>query len=307
MAANNLRIIYRNLVDLSSTVVTASSSQSALTPASNMKLDSKGKVWRSATAVSGTVSAAILVDFGSSGVQIGGVALPFTNTVSSSATMTVTGYGTGSAQPSFTGSMPSQGITGGTAAYTVTVNACPWNSLGVPDWGGTGLNTYAYGGGTYLRAWFPGNQGTTIRYLSIVITDYSRTATTGYAIEVSRLVAGPVWSPTYNTSFGLTNTLKDLSTSERTESGDLVTRIGPRSNSLSFDLKFLNQADRLNMSKMLWSNGTSRPVLVSLFPDNSSNWELERAHMIYGKLTQLPGLSHFAPDFFSSQIDIEEI
>lgn len=306
MAINNLRIIYKNLAD--NATIIASSSQ-ANTPVSNLKNDSKGKVWRSSanTATATSATAILLLDFGSSGTKVGGIVLPFTNLVSSSATITVRGYGVGSAAPTLGGTIASPTITGGTTSYSVASAACcPWNSLGLTNIG-TGVNTYSYGGGTYLRVWLNSTQSnTTIRYLAITITD-TRTAATGYYIEASRLIVGPVWSPTYNTSFGLTNTLKDMSTHERTESGDLVTRRGPRYNSINFDLKVLDQTDRLELNKILLNNGMPTPVLVSLFPDNTENWEQERTHMVYGKLMQLPGLTHFAPGFYSTSIEIEEI
>ena len=45
MATNNLRIIYNNLVDLSTTTITASSQQSDATAPANLKKDAKGSVW----------------------------------------------------------------------------------------------------------------------------------------------------------------------------------------------------------------------------------------------------------------------
>ena len=56
MASNNLRIIYQNILDLSGTTITASSTASASTPVTNLKLDSKSQVWRSANTTIATNS-----------------------------------------------------------------------------------------------------------------------------------------------------------------------------------------------------------------------------------------------------------
>jgi hypothetical protein len=81
VAANNLRIIYQNVVDVSTTTLTASSTASAGTPASNMKLDSKSLVWRSGSvntsAVNGLYTAKANLVISLASANIGGVILPF--------------------------------------------------------------------------------------------------------------------------------------------------------------------------------------------------------------------------------------
>lgn len=314
MALNNLRVIYTNLADLSSTVVTASSTQdNTSTPVANMAKDAKGLVWRSATnaASSTTVTAILLVDLGST-KNVSGVILPFTNLVSSTATITITGY---SVAPTFAGTVAAPSLSGGTvvSGFTQTTNCCPWNSLSLPDWGSSnpvGANTYAYGGGTYARIWLStAIQALQARYITITITD-TRTAATGYYIEVSRLVIGTYWSPKYNTGYGMTSTQKDLSVHERTESGDLISQRGPRYSSLIFNLEWLDPSDRVQLTKLMLGNGLPRPLLISLFPDNGSTAaqaEMERSHQIYGKMITIPGISYTMLDIYSTQFEIEEV
>jgi hypothetical protein len=281
MALNNLRIIYQNLADTATLV--ASSTQGTSTPVTNLQKDPKGSVWRSIGS-SASITATL-----ATAQSIGGVVLPFTNFTSNSATLTVAGY-SGSAGT-------------GTLLYTQSGTCCPWNTLGLS----TGSpNTYAYGGGTCARLWLSTvNQAISVASIVITIsapgTDY---------IEVSRLIVGKYWSPVYNTGYGMTATIKDLSTHDRTESGDLVTQRGPRFNALSFDLAYLAPADRIQMTKLLLGNGISKPLFVSLFPDNDSTtnyYEMERAHQIYGKLMQTPGISYHTLDMYSSQIELEEV
>ena len=378
MAQNNLRIIYKNLVDLPQATITASSTQSANTPVTNLDLDQKGLVWRSSPTTVGSSSckAILLLDLGGL-QQLGGVILPYTNLTSASATIKVTGY---TSAPTLGGTIAAPTITGSVVSgYTQTSTCCPWNTLSLPAWNNNslGANSYAYGGGVCARIWLDATiQQLSARYIAIEITDFytspgtvtntaasstvlgtntkflttfkvgdklsiaggttltiagiasdtSLTTTTAIAsantsaaylpvgrfIEVSRLIAGTYWSPKYNTQYGLTSTIKDLSTHERTESGDLLTKRGPRYHGLDFDLKWLDQTDRVDVTKIFLGNGLPKPLFVSLFPDNTASglaidYEKERAHQIYGKMMQVPGVQYSTLDMYSMQLQLEEV
>lgn len=297
MALNNLRIIYQNLADTATTIT--ASSAAAGTPVTNLLKDAKGSVWRSTS-----TSAGLKVDLGTS-QTIGGVILPFTNIPGASATITVRGFDTDPTLTSTTATV----VAPATTLFTQTTVCCPWNTLGLS----TGApNTYAYGGGTCARVWLTAaNQLIPARYITIHFSAINTGAAVAATyIEASRLIIGRYWSPTYNTGYGMTATVRDLSTHERTESGDLVTQRGPRFNSLSFDLSWLSPTDRIQMTKLLLGNGISKPIFVSLFPDNGSTataYEMERAHQIYGKLMQTPGISYHTLDMYSSQLELEEV
>ena len=308
MAANNLRIIYQNAADTSSTTITASSTASASTSTSNLKLDPKAQVWRSGsvtTPISNgtyTAKANLVVTFAAL-TTVGGVMLPFCN-LSSAATIRVRGY-TGTA-PVMLGTTDSPTVTAtGTLVFdTGTILACPYQPIGLWNWGTQplGVNSYSYGGGTYARAWVTSQPSCTSLLIEIVDTaNYSP------YIEASRLIIGSYWSPKYNTSFGLSQTPKDLSTNARSESGDLISNRGTIYNSVSFDLTYLTPSDRLEMSRILRGNGISKPLFVSLFPDNTSDPAKEQAHQVYGKLSQLSGIQHTMFDIYGTQIEIEEI
>lgn len=272
MAANNLRIIYKNLVD---TATVTASTTAGVTSAANLKLDAKSLVWRS-TGNTATLTVTLAV-----ASTVSGVILPFTN-LSSTAMITVTlsnAYTTGAVL---------------CAPYSGTEL---WNSASIPG----GTSTYSYGGGTYARVWFP--KQTNITTITIAITNTSPNT----YIEISRLIVGDYWSPTYNTSYGLSTQLQDLSSHERTESGDLITNRGTIHNTMSFTLDYLNVADRLQLTSLLKNNGLYRPIFISLFPDNSSDWTKEQAHQIYGKLSQLSAITHPYMELYNSNIDIEEV
>ena len=317
MALNNLRVVYNNIVDLlPSTSITASSSQAA-TPVANLQKDQKGLVWRSVanTTSSAIATAVLLVDLGSA-QSISSIILPYTNLNSSTATIEVRAYSSPLVAYSIT---PSTGaVTFTTDAtyppvYTQSGTCSPWNTLELSAWGTNPVasNTYAYGGGTCARLWLStAVQALTARYLYIIIKDNYTTSATGRYIEASRLIIGKYWSPKYNTGYGMTTTQTDLSTHERTESGDLVTQRGPRFNKLSFDLGFLEQSDRKELTRIMLGNGLPKPLFISLFPENgttSAQAEMERAHQIYGKLMQVPGISYSMLDTYSTQLELEEV
>lgn len=311
MSSNNLRIIYNNILDLSTTTITTSSVASVTaTPVSNLKLDSKSQVWRSAstgvlnTDNSGlyTVRANLVVTLTSS--IIGGVILPFCN-LSSAAKIRVRGYTGTAPTPGAAGTNTPTATAAGTLVFDSTqILACPYQTFGLWNWGAVplGVNSYSYGGGTYARAWVPSQLACTSLLIEIEDTQNS----SAY-IEVSRIIAGAYWSPKYNTSFGLSTGSQDLSQHERSESGDLITNRGIRYRNMKFDLTWLPPADRLEFTRILRGNGLPRPLFISLFPNNSDDYEKEQAHQIYGKLSQLSDITHPIFEMYSTSIDIEEI
>lgn len=300
-SVNNLRIVSQNYVDLSTTTVTASST-AGTTSLSNLKSDTKSLVWRSTT---GT-QASLIIDFGSQ-KTVGGVVLAFCNLPSSTATIKLVGYNAPNT-PSFTGSALTTSVTA--AFNTGALACCPWNNLSLPVWGTNpaGSSNYSYGGGTYARNWLSTTQAATaIRYLGVEISDSSNTA--GY-IEVSRLITGPYWSPIYNTGYGMEAGIRDLSEHIRTESGDLLTRRGPRYRTLNFGLQWMNADDRKNMTKIFLGNGTPKPLFVSLFPDSTGtdeDYQREGVHQIYGKMMQAPGITYTNYDIYSTNLELEEV
>ncbi len=298
MAANNLRIIYNNLAD--SATITASSTASASTTTANLIKDAKTSIWRSATSSTTSVKANLVVTLPTASI-VGGVILPFCN-LTSVATIRVRGY-TGAA-PTLGGTVDNPTITAtGTLVFdTGNVAACPYQQLGLWAWGTLplGVNSYSYGGGTYARVWFDQRSVTSL-VIEIIDTNASK------YIEASRLVIGSYWSPTFNTSYGLSLASKDLSEHNRTQSGDLVTNRGVRFNSMTFDLNWLTPSDRVSFNQIVKGNGLPKPLFISLFPDNNTDWAKEQSHQLYGKLSQLGAVSHPVYEMYSTQIEIEEI
>lgn len=297
MAANNLRIIYQNLID--SATVTASST-AGITSAVNLTKDTKSSVWRSALSTTTAVKANLVVAFPPT--IVGGVMLPFCN-LSSTATVRVRGYVGATPTMSGTVDLPAVSTTGTLVFDSGIVAAAPYQVLGLWSWGTLplGVNSYSYGGGTYGRVWLPNQLSCTSLLIEIVDTNAAR------YVELSRLVVGAYWSPKFNTSFGLSSTSKDMSSHSRSESGDLITNRGVRYRSMRFDLSWLTPEDRLEFTRILRGNGLPKPLFISLFPDNQEDWDKEQTHQVYGKLSQLSDIQHPMFGIYSTTIDIEEI
>ncbi len=290
--SNNLRIIYDNLA-LSSTITASSTAGS--TAAANLKVNQKGLVWRSGA----TTNAILLVSLGSSKLAQG-IILPFTN-LTSIATIQVIGY---SSAPTLGGTLGTPTISGGTVEFdTGAVLACPWDAT-VP-WGSgsipSGSNTYAYGGGQCARVWIPIGMQEVVTHLTIQIIDTSLSY-----IEASHLVVGEYWSPRFNTSYGITLSPVDNSEHQRAMSGDLYTNRGTIVSKLTFELKYMTSEDKYKLLSLFKGNGISRPLFVSVFPDDDDP-EKERDFQIYGKLSTLDSIVHPTFMTYSSQINLEEI
>jgi hypothetical protein len=310
MASNNLRVIYQNIVDMAGTTITASSvASSTSTPISNTQSDIKSRVWRTTTATNTICNAAFVVT-SSNAIAISAVVLAFCN-LSSVATIRVRG---------FTGTTPVLGATVDTAPTVTTTGAttifdtsnigtylvAPYQGLGDWNWGSNPNGSSAYTNTrVYGRIWIP-DAYTNLMCTSFVV-EITDTNCPDKFIEISRIIMGSHWSPKYNTSYGLSSTIKDMSTTSRTEAGDLVTFIAPYYNTLTLDLKYLTKDDRTTLFKIIKAAGIRRAFYINLFPNNSDDFGKEQIYQCYGKLVTIPGLTHDMFDIYSSQIEIEEI
>jgi hypothetical protein len=305
VAQNNLRIIYNNLTDVAGTTVTVSSTASSSTVVAKMLTDYKGEVWRSANMATTLpiTFANIRIVFTTPSI-VSGVILAYTN-LRSDASIRVRGY-VGTA-PTLTGTTDAPTITeNGLTLFDTDFEECnPPAGLGQFQWGLEGLgitgNELRKG---YSRIWIPLADRVPCTSLTIEIQNPGNV---DRYIEVGRLIIGDYWSPTYNTSFGLSANFKDTSSAERSEAGDLITVNGIQYPSVSFDLKYLNIKDRNEFNRLIKNRGTKKPLFVSLFPDNTGDYVKEQMHQIYGKQVQLFGISHPIFDMYSSQVEIEEI
>ena len=301
----NLRVVYQNIADLTTATITASSTASAATAVANLKKDIKSLVWRSSVSSTASIRANLVVTLPSNVVK--SVILAFTN-LSVVATIRVRGFTGGAPILSGTVDSPSYSLPGTTVFDSGTVLANPYQGTGFSNWNNDSYYPATIATTTYTerkvysRVWIPAGVACTSLLIEIIDTN-----NINRYVEASRLIIGDYWSPTYNTSFGLSITPKDTSETNRSEAGDLLTSNGIIYNVLNFDLKYMSPTDRVVFAKIIKIVGAQKPLFISLFPDNTEDWEKEQLFQIYGKLSQLYGITHPIFGNYSSQIEIEEI
>ncbi len=315
MAGNNLRIMYKNLADYNGTNVSANST-AGTSSVNFLKFDYKSLRWRSVSSTTTTSRAALLITVPSA-TTIAGVVFAFSN-LSSSSRVRIRGF-TGTAPTIGTvtdsNTAPTIGTIGSTLEYDTSPSgvasgtlAAPFQEQGNWIWGintAVGINAY-YNKYTYGRVWLS-DAHSAIQCTSWVI-EIEDTNSSDQYIEIGRLILGvEKWSPKYNTSYGVTSTPKDLSTNYRTEAGDLVTQEAPMYNTLSLELKYMDKADRSELLRIYRMLGTKRPLFISVFPDNSDDWGKEGTYQLFGKFTQLNGISHHTFEMYGTSLDIEEV
>lgn len=173
------------------------------------------------------------------------------------------------------------------------------------SWVTTGYGTTTFGLDRQLARVYiaPGIQVTS-GTIMVEVVDFQNTVN---YIEASRLIMGRYWSPVYNTSYGLGVSLVDTSEANRSEAGDLITTMGVVYKTMNFDLSWLTKADRDELVRLLRQRGKRRPLFVSLFPENSDDWEEENLYQMYCMLSDSVPINHPYLEFFSSTIQLEEV
>lgn len=277
-----LRILYDNVADDATSLAADTTSGSLV--AANLLTDIKTEVHRStATTVRYTLQ-------WTDPVTLNMAALPFCN-LTSTATIRARLY-------------ENTADVVDTATPTVdsgTELACAYAPLGSWGWGeALGVNAFSYGGAAYGRVYFTAAQG---RKLVVDVVDVDNTA--GY-IECARIVTGTYWSPQTNAAYGPRLRPNSNTEHRRDDAGNLRTERRPTSRELSLDLNWIDtEIDRAAVYAMLVGNGMTRPVFVSLYPQDQEP-RREQSHQIYGKLSDT-AMSN--PDFgiFAAPLEIKEI
>lgn len=271
----HLRVIYENTADIAS--ISASSTAGALT-VGNLKRDIKGLPHRSTT-----TSCTYTLTWGTP-TLVGGIALPLCN-LSQTATIRVRIY----SDASGTSLIKDSG----------TLLACSGPDLGSWDWlGGLGVNSSAYGAYSKSSVWFDSNYP--IRRCVVEINDASNP--NGY-VEVSRLVVGPYWEPKRNVQNGtLILELVDGSESERSDAGDLISTRSTMYERLALEIAYMEEVDRSGLLSLARKCGSSKNVLVCVFPDNT-NETVTSDYTVYGKFNSIPITQQYY-GFYSVPLEI---
>lgn len=288
---SNLRVIYNNAADRTRTTPTlgfVANNTSGSLVATNMQNDFKGQVHRT------TGTTAVYYLSWDDNQTIGGVILPATN-LSATATILVQVYTGYTSATAFTGQLN----TGATA-----ILACPDTSLA--EWRRSGTaaasinaNLFPYGGLSKTSYWLP-QQYTTVRALTITLTDTNNSA--GY-IDCARIVCGAYWQPIYGADRnGLTVSVQDTSSVNRTDNGDLLPEQGFVYDELNFNLGTLADVDRNTFIDIMRRYGTTKNIAISVFPGNA-NSKQEQIYTVYGKRDNSQ-IEYNLPGFGSTSVKI---
>jgi hypothetical protein len=180
------------------------------------------------------------------------------------------------------------------------VLACPAPAKVLRGWtAAQSASAYAYGGGAVARHWMPSS----VQAYGLAVDIADANNLQGY-IEAARLVAGPYWSPTYNTAT-LSETNVDAAVHYRTDAGDLLTDASTIHKKVPLDFQFMPAADRAALADIL-RGSRAYPIFVSVFPGNA-DLSLERAYTIYGKRTSDSDVEVQAAINYGAKIELESV
>lgn len=272
---SNFRLIHNNAADRATIV--ASTTAGGLTTA-NLKNDRKNFVHRS------TEKQVTFELNWPSDEAVGGIVLPASN-LSPEAEWQATFYNALN-QP---------------VAAIGPLFAAPGAPLELISWGSQPLNAnaFSYGGATKSAMWL--EEQVMARRVVIEISDPKNKLD---YIDNARLVVGQYWQPKHGAAqYGANANPVDMSSSQRSQSGDNRTDVRPSYDTVAFDLAAMQHEDRDAFSRIIKSIGVHRSIAVSVLPDNY-NPVLTQDWLIYGKRDN-SGLNFGAWDNHSSNVTIQ--
>lgn len=247
---SNLRIIYNNIADLATIVASSTAPGFNVT---NLKTTQKTSVHRSTqNTVTYTLTWA-------DAQKISAVALPATN-LTAGATIRVQVY----AEPSDVDVIGDTGIL--TACKDRVVNL--HGNISQPTY-----KDFGFGGATKTSVWL----SRTFTAKKIVIT-----LTNSAAIDCARIVCGTYWQSSRQASNGISLDFSDSSDVVTTRSGNTYVDRKPILDSISLNLEYISDTDRLELLRIMRSWGSNGLIYLCVFPDNT-NPEITQSYSIYGR------------------------
>lgn len=176
------------------------------------------------------------------------------------------------------------------AYYSASI---PYNPL----FGGRNEAPLGYGSGGYIVLYVTGSQ---IKNRLRLKLEFSG------PVKLSRIMMGQYWSPKYNANYGISIGYTDMTSVERLQGGDQYAVIGPRHKTLRFDLQYVDQADKdylLDLAKLV---GRSKPIFISVFPEDTDKTK-EQMYSVIGRLVTPPNISHTMYSMYATSLEIEEL
>lgn len=282
----NIRILFNNVADEGELVA---SSEAGTLVAANLRSNLKSNVWR------GLGTSEALACVWDDPRPVGVVVLAFNN-FTASATVRVRGF-------TRDDDLAAHFDTGDVqCAPPGKLGQFPWGMpLGENFYARGGASLFAYGYGGYGVVWMPDAKA--VRKLEIFINDPDNPD--GY-VEAGRLIVGPWWSPKYNFDFNHSISFQDATQNKRTEAGDLRGEEGAKWRRVEFAVSNMDAEDRAGLLQIIRRHGLSKPVFVSLFPENGDTL-LEQSYQLWGKFAETSKLSQPNYDVYAAPLAIEEM
>jgi hypothetical protein len=247
----NLRVLYNNLADTA--IIAASSNAGTSYGITNVQNIKKTSFHRSSLTNTVTYTLTWFTD-----QSINAVALPATNLIDG-ATIRVVLYNSANA----------------VLADSTTVTACKNKiSLSKTDYLGS---TFPYTGATKTSIFFPSSY-TTVRKVTITLINTN----TSMSVDCARIICGNYWEGSRQASNGINIGVVDSSVVSTTRAGDTYVDRRPITETMQFQLQYLNDNDRRTLLDIMRSVGTSGLIYICVFPDNT-NSELTQSYSIYGR------------------------
>lgn len=266
----NLRILYNNVADIAT--ITASTTASGFS-VDNLKNSKKTSIHRS------TGNSVVYTLTWAASQKVNGVALPATN-LEAGATIRVQVYGTDSTT---------------LISDTNNTTACKDRDIVIYS-NPTATPTYidfAFGGATKTSVWF----SSVLTTRKVVIT-----VTSSAVIDCARIVCGQYWESTRQVSNGITLGYQDSSEIVTTRSGNTYTDRKPISETMSFTLEYISDADRQELQKIFRSWGANGLLYICVFPDNT-NPDVTQNYSIYGR-NNTSSLQYTLYSLYNTNLDI---
>lgn len=167
---------------------------------------------------------------------------------------------------------------------------------GLVPWG---ANVFTGWGRAFTDIWFPPVGAKSFR---VTVADALNPA--GY-IQIKRLLIGPYFEPDVNIEYGMNLFWQDNSDQVRTQGGSLRTDNRVLFRKLVGKLPAIKQSERAVWMNILRQIGKRSETFFSIYPE--AGGALERDHAILGKFTEMPDLITANPSAHTSSIIFEEV
>jgi hypothetical protein len=124
-------------------------------------------------------------------------------------------------------------------------------------------------------------------------------------IDISRIIVGAAFSPTYNADYGLNLQWTDPSKQQRTEAGSLVTDKRAKYRRVDFNLSYMPPEDKRTLLDLQRRMGLSADLFISIYPDDPSEIDT-RDGEFHCKFVDTSGFKHATFNTHTKAISCEE-